>query len=146
MVGVERHGLGRHIDDHGGDGHAARRGQEELHALLDLLDIGNLLGREGQDHLGVVLTVGIGSRDVHGLLLAHLHIDHGGIKALDHLAGTTGELQRLAAIVGAIELRAVVERAAVMGLDLLALVGHGNLRDRGGANTSRHEHMALTIP
>ena len=93
-----------------------------------------------------MLAVGIGSRDVHGLLLADLHIDHGGVEALDHLAGTAGELQRLAAIVGAVELRAVIERAAIMGLDLLALVGHGNLRNRGGANTSRREHMALTIP
>ena len=133
MVGVERHGLGRHVDDHGGDGHTARRGQEELHALLDLLDVGNLLGREGQNHLGIVLAVGIGSRNVHGLLLAHLHVDNSGVEALDHLAGAAGELQRLAAIVGAIELRAVIERAAIMGLDLLALVGHGNLRDKGGA-------------
>ena len=133
MVGVERHGLGRHVDDHGGDGHAARRGQEKLHALLDLLDIGNLLGREGQNHLGIVLAVGIGSRNVHSLLLAHLHVDNSGVEALDHLAGAAGELQRLAAIVGAIELRAVVERAAIMGLNLLALVGHGNLRDKGGA-------------
>ena len=79
-----------------------------------------------------MLAVGISGRNVHGLLLAHLHIDHSGVEALDHLAGTAGELQRLTAIVGAVELRAVVERTAVMGLDLLALVGHGNLRDRGG--------------
>ena len=133
MVGVERHGLGRHVNDDGGDRHATRRGQEELHALLDLLDVGNLLGREGNNHLRIVLAVGIGSRDVHGLLLAHLHVDNSGVEALDHLTGAAGELQRLAAIVGAIELRAVVERAAIMGLDLLALVGHGNLRDKGGA-------------
>ena len=80
-----------------------------------------------------MLAVGIGSRDVHGLLLAHLHVDNSGVEALDHLTGAAGELQRLAAIVGAIELRAVIERATIMGLDLLALVGHGNLRDKGGA-------------
>ena len=77
-----------------------------------------------------MLAVGIGSRNVHGLLLAHLHVDNSGVEALDHLTGAAGELQRLAAIVGAIELRAVVERAAIMSLDLL---GHGNLRDKGGA-------------
>ena len=93
-----------------------------------------------------MLAVGVDSRDVHGLLFAHLHVDHGGVEALDHLTGAAGKLQRLTAIVGAVELRAVIERAAIMGLDLLALVGHGNLRDRGGANTSRREHMALTIP
>ena len=70
---------------------------------------------------------------MHGLLLAHLHVDNSGVEALDHLAGAAGELQRLAAIVGAIELRTIVERAAIMSLDLLALVGHGNLRDKGGA-------------
>ena len=67
------------------------------------------------------------------LYLADFHISDSGVEALDHLAGAAGELQRLTAIVGAIELRAVVERAAIMSLDLLALVGHGNLRDKGGA-------------
>ena len=57
-----------------------------------------------------------------GLLLAHLHVLHGGIKAGNHLVGAAGELQRLAAIVGAIELGAVIQRTAVVGAHLLAFV------------------------
>ena len=53
-------------------------------------------------------------------LLAERHIDDRRIEAGDHLAGAAGEFDRLAAIVARIELRAVVEGAAIMRLDLLA--------------------------
>ena len=113
-------------------------------------------------HVLGALTVRLGSRDVDGLLLANLHVEHGGVKALDHLAGAGHELDGLAAIVAGIELGAVVERAAVVGLDRLTLVGHVHplsidgspalhgrtytLRDRRRDSQDRSPACCTTIP
>ena len=54
----------------------------------------------------------------------------GGIEAGDHLTHHAGELDGLAAIDGGVELRAVVEGARVVDLDLLAFVAHQELLSR----------------
>ena len=51
--------------------------------------------------------------DIH--TLTHIHVCHSGIKALDHMSGTADEFQRFSAVIGRIELRAVIERSPIMG-------------------------------
>ena len=69
---------------------------------------------------------------MHGLGLALLHKLDGGIEAGDHLPGHAREFQGFAAIQGRVELRAVVQRAGVMNLDLFAFVAHRNVSCRMG--------------
>ena len=47
--------------------------------------------------------------------LAHFHVRHGQVVAGDHLSQAAHEFQRLAPVVGGVELGAVVEGAAVVG-------------------------------
>ena len=107
-----------------GEGLAARAHHVHGLAHRQLVGVGNLVHRHLLHHLIVALAIGLGGRDVHGLLLAHGHILHGGVEAGDHLAGHAGELDGLAAVHGRIELRAVIQRAGVVHLDLLAFVAH----------------------
>ena len=109
-------------DDGHGHGVTAGAGKVELVTGVDVLDVGNLLGRVGEDEVVPTLAVGFGGGDVDGLLLPHLHIADRGIEAGDHLMGAAGERDGLTSVVGAVELGTVIQRAAVVGAHLLAVV------------------------
>ena len=80
----------------------------------------------GLDEVLVALAVGLGGLEAHVDDLPDLHLAHRLVEALDHLTGHAGEGERLAAVARGVELRAVIERADVVDLDLLALVAHGS--------------------
>ena len=122
MVGVDLDALGGHLDNRNGNRLTAGTGKRELITHMNLVDVGHLRGGEKHDQVLAVLAIGLGTRNMDGLLLAHLHILHGSIKAGNHLVSTAGELQRLATIIGAIELGAIIQRTAVVGAHLLAFV------------------------
>ena len=77
-------------------------------------------------HGRVGLAVSVLGLEVHIAHLADLHVLDGLVETGNHLAGHARELDRLVAVARAVELRAVVKRASVVNLDLLALVAHGS--------------------
>ena len=96
----------------------------------ELVAVRGLIDRNLLHHGLVALAVRRGGGDVHVLRVALRHVLHGGVEPGDHLAGHAGELDGLAAIDGGVELRAVVEGARVVDLDLLAFVAHQELLSR----------------
>ena len=75
--------------------------------------------------LGVGHAVGVLGLDVDVDDITYLHVLDRAVKAGNHLALHAGELDRLVALARAVEHLAVVERADVVDLDLLALVAPG---------------------
>src|SRR5262249_23979255 len=68
----------------------------------------------GWDRPHLLVAVGQGRRDGQPALAAHLHSRHALVPAGDDLAHPDAEAERLAAIVGAVELGAVEQRADVV--------------------------------
>ena len=115
----------------GGEGVAGGVCQHDLLTGGEALGAGQHAHGNGLDEVLALLAVSLGGRDVDVDDLADLHVLHGRVEAADHLAGHAGELQRLVAVTGGVELGAVVERAHVVDLDLLALVAHESLQTVG---------------
>ena len=83
-----------------------------------------------------MLAIRLAGSKVDVLLLANLHIRNGKVKPGNHLLGAARELKWRASIVAAVELRAVVERATVVDLDLFTDVGHFVSPVYGALNTA----------
>ena len=96
--------------------HGIAGGVAEVNGLAHgkLLVVGHRLAGDGLHEALVTLAVGILGLEASRLLVAGLHLSDSLLKAGDDLVGTLDERDGLVAVVAAVELRAVVERAAVV--------------------------------
>ena len=88
----------------------------QIYALADIeiLGAGKLSDRDGNDPVRFGHAVGFFGHQVDIDSLTDFHVGDSLVKSGDHHACATDELQRLAAIIGGVELCAVVEGPSVM--------------------------------
>lgn len=97
-------------------------------------------GVGGDDATGAAGTVAELGGDGELALLANLHAEEALVPALDDLAGTDGEVQRVTAVVARVELVTVRQRALVVDIDVVACRGSATVVSYSGGATSWELH------
>jgi hypothetical protein len=110
--------------------------QNRSHDLLNLDELGledesRVGGDDTADSTAAIGKIG-GNSEL--ALLAHLHAEEALIPALDDLAITDSELERVTAVVAGVELLAVGESAPVVDCDGVTALGLGSLALAGDLN------------
>ena len=89
-------------------------------ANVQILGAGKLGDLNGDDRIGIGLAVSLFGHQVHIHDLTDFQIRNCLVKALDHHARAAYEFQRLSAVIGGIELCAIIKGSPVVDLDVLA--------------------------